>query len=131
MKVKEIMKNNVVWQKPHATIGQVNEKMREKGIRSCVICNKDMEILGIVTDSDIVLRGIGAGKDENARIEDVMTSNPVTIKGDEDIIEAVYIMRQKKFRRMPVVDGNKLIGIISITDLAPYMISYFRKARGS
>jgi CBS domain-containing protein len=77
-------------------------------------------LVGILTDRDIVLQVVAAGKDaKSAKVEDAMTRNPVTCKPEDDIQNAFDRMSQHQVRRIPVVDGrDRVVGIIAQADLA-------------
>ena len=78
------------------------------------------KLVGILTDRDIVIQVIAGGKDaKSAKVEDVMSRNPVTCRPDEDIQNAFDRMSQHQVRRIPVVDGrDRVVGIIAQADLA-------------
>jgi CBS domain-containing protein len=77
-------------------------------------------LVGIVTDRDIVLNVVAEGRDlGSTRVEDVMSRNPVTCRGDEDVANAFDRMSTHQVRRIPVVDGkDRVVGIISQADIA-------------
>jgi CBS domain-containing protein len=77
------------------------------------------ELLGLVTDRDLVLRVVAERKDPmEVRLGDILTSSPVTVSPDVRLSEAREIMAEKKIRRLPVVKSGELVGILSIGDLA-------------
>jgi CBS domain-containing protein len=77
------------------------------------------ELLGLVTDRDLVLRVIAERKDPtDVRLGDILTRSPVTVSPDEKISEARDLMAEHQIRRLPVVKGDRLVGILSIGDLA-------------
>ncbi|HEX6219453.1 MAG TPA: CBS domain-containing protein, partial [Acidimicrobiia bacterium] len=79
----------------------------------------DGDLCGIVTDRDIVVRGLAEGMDpETAAIDDVCKHDVVTVGSRDAVAEAVKLMEQHAIRRLPVVDGGELVGIVSIGDLA-------------
>jgi CBS domain-containing protein len=74
---------------------------------------------GVVTDRDIVVRAIAEGKDpDSAKLEEICSHDIVTVGPDDPVDRAVQLMRQRAIRRLPVVDGEKPIGMVSIGDLA-------------
>ncbi|MDZ4803089.1 MAG: CBS domain-containing protein [Bryobacteraceae bacterium] len=77
-------------------------------------------LIGIITDRDIVLNIIAEGRDAgSAKVEEVMSRNPVTCRGDEDVVNALDRMSAHQVRRIPVVDGKgHIVGIISQADVA-------------
>lgn len=75
-------------------------------------------LLGILTDRDIVVRGLAEGKSPNAPASEIATTDLKTLAPDDDAAEAVRWMRKSSIRRLPVVEGGKPVGIESIGDLA-------------
>ncbi len=127
MKVGEIMKRQVVKIGPDETLDKASEIMKANGIRSLVVVNEADGVIGIITDSDLVLRGMAKGDFREVRVSEVMTANPVVVNQDDDLFYVINRMRQGKFRRLPVVEKGKLVGIVSITDIAPFMVDYVKK----
>ncbi len=77
------------------------------------------KLIGMITDRDIVVNVIAEGGDVNTKIEQVMSRNPVTCRGDEDVVNALDRMGQHQIRRIPVVDSkDRVVGIISQADIA-------------
>lgn len=79
-----------------------------------------MRLVGIVTDRDIALEVVADGRDPySTRVDSVMSSNPVTVRQDDDIEEAMKMMAEYQVRRIPVVDSeDRVVGIIAQADLA-------------
>jgi CBS domain-containing protein len=78
------------------------------------------KVVGIITDRDIVLRVLAAGRAvDGASVRDAMTQNPVTVREDDDVNRALSAMADRKVRRLPVVDASgRLCGIIAQADIA-------------
>lgn len=127
MRVGEIMKRQVVKIAPDETLEKASDLMKANGIRSLVVVNESDGVIGIITDSDLVLRGMAKGDFREVKVRDAMTSNPVVVNSDDDLFYVINRMRQGKFRRLPVVEKGKLVGIVSITDIAPFMVDYVKK----
>lgn len=81
---------------------------------------RDGEIIGVVTDRDIVIRGVASGANPaEMKVEHVMSEEPITCRFDSDLEEAAKTMESKKVRRLIVKDSNNLpIGLISVGDIA-------------
>ena len=98
------------------SIEDAAKKMKENDTGALLVVDGD-ELKGIVTDRDIVVNAIAEGNSD-AKVEDVFTSDPATVNADDDIQSAIDAMREKKVRRLPVVDDDKPVGIVSLGDLA-------------
>jgi CBS domain-containing protein len=132
MVVKNIMRHEVVWVTPETTIAKVSQLMLEQGVRSVVICSSEKDVLGIVTDTDILSRAIGHCNLYETPVESIMTKDPVTTTPDANVFDIVKTMGEKHFRRMPVLgDDGKIVGIISIGDIAPQLMLQLELLRGS
>lgn len=117
LKIKEIMTTDVKTVTPNDTVSQAASAMEQLNVGSIpVVDNK--KIVGIVTDRDIVLRNVARGQNPNQKISDVMTVNVTYATPDMDVHNAADIMADHQIRRLPVVDGGNLVGIVAIGDLA-------------
>jgi CBS domain-containing protein len=95
------------------------EKMARLDVGSLPICGEDNRLKGMVTDRDIVVKVIAQGKDPaQTRASELAQGKPVTIGADDSAEEALHTMTEHKVRRLPVIDGHDLIGIVSQGDLA-------------
>ena len=118
MKVSEVMTVNPVTVDAADSIMKAAETMRQNDIGD-VIVRKNGKLCGIVTDRDIVVRSLGAGKDpKKTAIEAICSPEVVTVSPDQDANDAVTLMRSRAIRRLPVVQDGALLGIISLGDLA-------------
>ena len=116
--VREVMTKEPVLLQADEILTKVARTMREKNIGD-VLVMKDGKLKGIVTDRDITVRAVADGKDPNkTKVEDVCSPELVTIPADRPVVEAVDLMRKKAVRRLPVVEGDKPVGVVSIGDLA-------------
>ena len=95
------------------------KRLAELDVGAIPICGEDNRLKGMLTDRDIVLKVIAAGKDPNStKAGELGEGKPVTIGADDSIDEALRAMTEHKVRRLPVIDGHDLIGIVSQADLA-------------
>jgi CBS domain-containing protein len=118
MKVRELMTNKPTTVEPDTTLGEVATLMKQEDCGSIPVVQGG-RLVGIVTDRDIVIRGIAAGVDpKTQRVSKVMSSDPVTVGPDEDIADAEKKMADRQIRRLPVVEGGKLVGIIVTAQIA-------------
>ncbi len=127
MKVKDFMRTKVEVANPDMNLEEALRKMRERNVRSLVVVDKEGEVRGIITDSDILLRGVERGDPTKVKVSEVMTENPFCISPEEEVLTVISVMRERKFIRVPVVEGRKLVGIVSVSDLAPYVLMYLKK----
>lgn len=119
MRVKDCMCNNVVWSTPDTTVRDCARIMGEQHIGSMPVCNQNQNVVGFVTDRDILLRAVACDKDlNNTKVSDIMTTNVCCCDVDHDIDEATDLMCQNQIRRLPVIENNKIVGIVTLGDLA-------------
>ena len=118
MKIKEFMTKNVATLNENDTVEQAAHLMKEYNIGSIPVC-KGEKVIGIITDRDIALRSVAEGgnyKSQNVRT--IMTSNPVLGYPEMEAQDATRVMSERQIRRLPIVDNNNLVGIISLGDIA-------------
>ncbi|MGZ4814523.1 MAG: CBS domain-containing protein [Terriglobales bacterium] len=118
MKVRDAMTERVTTASPETTLEELASMMKSEDTGAIPVVD-DGELIGIVTDRDIVIRCIAEGGDPTERTaEDIVSENLETIDPDSDLDEAIELMSQKQIRRLPVVDNGELVGILSIGDVA-------------
>lgn len=101
------------------TLEQAARKMRDLDVGSLPICGEDNRLKGMITDRDIVVRCLADGGDpKSTKAGDLAEGKPVTIGADDTIEEAIRTMQQHQVRRLPVIDGHDLIGMLSQADIA-------------
>lgn len=119
MKVKDCMCTEVCYAKPETTIYDIAKLMETNQIGCVPVCDGNNCIVGLVTDRDIVLRTIACGKDaKTTPVSEIMTTNVWCCDIDEDIYDAENKMSTNQVRRLPVLQNNKVVGIITLGDLA-------------
>ncbi|MGI5327388.1 CBS domain-containing protein [Actinomadura nitritigenes] len=117
-RVNEVMTPVPVAVSPDTTLVTVSDLMRRHGIGDVLVVHEG-RLRGLVTDRDIVVRAVAVQKDVGATtVGDICSTNMVTVAPEEDADEAVRLMRRHAVRRLPVVDGDRPIGMVSIGDLA-------------
>ena len=95
------------------------KKLAELGVGAMPICGNDDRLKGVLTDRDIVVEVLATGKDPHStKAGDLGDGKPVTIGADDSVGEALKTMKEHAVRRLPVIDGHDLVGIVSIADLA-------------
>lgn len=118
MQVKDCMCSKVECVKPTTTVSDVAKIMRTNHIGCVPVCNDSKNIVGIVTDRDLILRCIASEKDcKSTPVSEIMTTDVKTVNSTTDIKEATNIMCECQIRRVPVLDNYQLVGIITIGDL--------------
>jgi CBS domain-containing protein len=80
------------------------------------------QLVGIVTDRDLAVRGLGAGLLPDAPVDEVMTSGPITAQGSDDLLDAFAVLRRAGVRRLPVLEDSELAGIITVDDLLVWLV---------
>jgi CBS domain-containing protein len=112
------MTSNPRTLKASDTVANAARTMRDDDIGTVIVTQGD-QIRGVVTDRDIVVRAVADGADVSSmQLGDVCSGNVETVTPDTSIDDAVEIMRMRSIRRLPVVDGGRAVGVVSIGDLA-------------
>jgi CBS domain-containing protein len=116
--VEEIMTRDPRTVNASDPVTEAARAMRDSDIGDVVVVDGG-EVSGIVTDRDIVVRGVAEGRDpDSTNVSDVCTSGIETIEPGASVDDALRLMREHDIRRLPVVDGGNPVGIISLGDLA-------------
>jgi len=117
LKVKDIASEGVIAIDKNATVSEASKKMRDQNIRSLVVVSGD-EAVGIIVDRDITYNVVAEGEDASQlEVEEVMTSELVTAS-EEDVVEDVAkAMTNNNISRLPVLRGDKVVGIITRKDI--------------
>ena len=117
-KVREIMTIEVKAAEPDTSIEELAGMMRDEDVGAIPVL-KDGTLLGIVTDRDIVVRCIAEGNEPSEMTaENIISENLETIDPDADVQEAARLMGERQIRRLPVVEEGRLLGMISLGDIA-------------
>jgi CBS domain-containing protein len=127
MKCKEIMRAKVEFIDEDENIVYAAKVMSEKGL-GCVIVTKDKEIAGIVTERDILKNAVGVCKD--IKLKKIMSKEVFTIDGEAYVEDAIDLMKEKKIKKLPVVEGDKIVGMITATDLIAFEDRLIEKLAG-
>jgi CBS domain-containing protein len=101
------------------TVAEAASKLASLDVGAMPICGEDNRLKGMLTDRDIVTAVIAKGKDpESVKAGELGDGKPVTIGADDSLDEALRTMADKQVRRLPVIDGHELVGIVSQADIA-------------
>ena len=116
---RDIMTGDAVCASTNDTLADAARKMRDLDVGALPICGEDDRLAGMVTDRDIVVRCIAEGGDPTSTtVGELAEGKPVTIGADDSVEETLHTMTEHAVRRLPVIDGNRLIGIVSQADVA-------------
>ena len=118
-RIAEIMSTDVTTIQPQESLRRAAQSMQELDVGALPVCDGD-RLLGMLTDRDIIVRGIAAGLDpDQACVSDIMSPDVDTCSPEQDSDEAKRLMGERQVRRLPVVDAQRrLVGILSLGDLA-------------
>ena len=121
MKAKECMCENVCYCTPETTISDVAKIMNEYKVGCVPVCDNQNCVVGILTDRDIILRSVACGKDANTtHVSEIMTCNTTCCDCNDDIGSITECMGKTGVRRIPVTEKGKLVGMLTIGDLAKH-----------
>jgi CBS domain-containing protein len=118
MKLREIMTSVVVTAEPDASATEVAQKMRDINVGSVVIVDRRGSPVAMVTDRDLAVRVLADDIDREAPIGDHVSRPLVAGHPEMDLEEAAALMVQHRIRRLPVLDGEQLAGIVTLDDIA-------------
>jgi CBS domain-containing protein len=120
-KARDVMSTDCTCVGENETVLDAAKRLAEKDVGSLPICGEDDRLKGMLTDRDIVVKVLAQGKDPSSVRAGELgqgDGNTVTIGADDSVDEALRTMIDHKVRRLPVIDGKKMVGIVSQADLA-------------
>ncbi|PLR79189.1 CBS domain-containing protein [Bacillus sp. V3-13] len=115
--VRDIMTEDVETCSLLDNVFEVAVKMKELDVGAIPIVDNE-KLVGMITDRDIVVRGIAEKYPGSSKVEAIMSKNLITVSPDTSTKEAAELMAQHQIRRLPVVENGKLVGIVALGDLA-------------
>jgi CBS domain-containing protein len=116
--INEVMTRDVSACEPNATVADAAKLMAQEDVGPVPIV-EDGRLVGIVTDRDIVVRVVAEGRDPNATtVNEIASTELVTVSPDDDLDEALNLLAEHQVRRLPVVEGDRLVGIVAQADIA-------------
>ena len=116
--VRDVMSRQPLTVEDSATVMDAARAMREANIGDVIVL-KGGSVCGMVTDRDIVIRAVAEGRDpKSIKVGEICSGDVATVAPDETVDRVISLMRQKAIRRVPVVEGGKPVGVISLGDLA-------------
>ena len=122
MKARDIMTRDAecVWETD--SLVDAAKALAKKGVGALPICGDDNRLKGMVTDRDIVVKAIAHGRSPaEVTAGELGEGKPITVGADDDAKEILRTMAQHKVRRLPVIDGHQLVGIVAVADVARAM----------
>jgi CBS domain-containing protein len=116
--IKEVMTSDVRACEPNATVADAAKVMAQEDVGPIPIVEGG-RLVGIVTDRDIVVRVVAEGRDPNATtVKEIASTELVTVSPGDDLDEALNLLAKRQLRRLPVVEGDRLVGIVAQADIA-------------
>jgi CBS domain-containing protein len=118
-KARDIMTPDAQCIGENETLVEAARKMRDLDVGALPICGEDDRLKGMLTDRDIVVRVVADGRDpREVRASEFRVTETVTIGADDPVDEILRTMKQHRVRRLPVIDGHRLVGMVSQADVA-------------
>ena len=119
MRVKDCMCRHVVQATPETNLKEIAKLMESNEIGCVPICNNESRVIGFVTDRDIITRCVATSKNcADTKASEIMTTHVIKTTPDTDAGEAARTMSTNQVRRLPVIEDGKIVGMLSIGDLA-------------
>jgi CBS domain-containing protein len=116
--IRDVMTGNPITLPATSSVVDAARTMRDSNIGNVIVVDNG-RICGIVTDRDITVRGVAEGRDVSSlKLRDICSQEITTLSPTDSVDDAVRLMREKAIRRLPVVEGGKPVGIVSLGDLA-------------
>jgi len=117
MKTIDVLRRSTIGIAPERTIVDAAQLMDQAGVGALGVVEGTDRLVGIVTDRDLVRRGLARGLPADARVDAIMTTPVITIDADTDVHSAFAIFRTNAVRRLGVVRDNRFVGMVTIDDL--------------
>lgn len=119
MRVKDCMCKKIVKATSDSTLEQIAKLMQENDVGCVPICNQENNVIGFVTDRDIITRCIAINKNcSQTKASDIMTTKVIKTTPDTELDDATQTMSNNQIRRLPVIENNQIVGMLTIGDLA-------------
>jgi CBS domain-containing protein len=117
-KVGEVMTKDPITVGPDETLTAAAKQMRDADVGAVIVVD-GATVRGLVTDRDITVRGVAEDRDpRSTRLAEVITHDLVAVSPEDSVDRAVELMRTHAVRRLPVLDGERVVGVVSLGDLA-------------
>jgi len=119
---RDIMSGSAECASENDSLADAARKMRDLGVGALPICGDDDRLAGVITDRDIVIKCVADGGDPSSvKVSELADGKPVTIGADDPVEEVLRAMSEHGVRRLPVIDGHELVGIVTQADVAKHL----------
>ncbi len=118
MTCEELMKRDVECLSPSDDAEEAARRMRDENIGFLPVCDQSRKVLGVVTDRDIAVRLVAEGRPADTEVEEFMTRDVVACAPRDDVQKALQSMSRNHKSRILCIDGGRLVGVISLSDMA-------------
>jgi CBS domain-containing protein len=116
---RDIMSGSAECASENDTLVDAARKLKDLDVGSLPICGEDDRLKGVITDRDIVVNCVAEGRDPSSvKVSEMGDGKPVTIGADDSVDEILRTMTEHAVRRLPVIDGDRLVGVVSQADVA-------------
>lgn len=131
MFVRQCMEKDLVTCSPDSSLQEISRKMKDHNVGSILVIDQGSQLQGILTDRDMALFiGKNSRDIATAHASDVMNTSPVTVDSGEDVESAIRKMSESHIKRLPVMEGGKVTGVVSFSDVAKYLREEFDQLIG-
>ena len=111
---------------PSETVATAIARMKQKNIGSLIVKEGD-SVVGILTERDLLVRVLAAGRPRSLPVAEVMTAEPLCITPETTVGQAMSLVTEARIRHLPVVEENRLTGMVSSRDLADWLVAHFQE----
>jgi CBS domain-containing protein len=122
MKAREAIRKNPVTIRVGETVTAAAERMDAEAVGALVVVDDERPV-GIVTDRDLVVRGVARRLPPDSRVDFVMSTDLITMDADADLRDAVRLFSEHAIRRLPLLEGERMVGMLSMDDLLIDLVS--------
>ena len=117
VKVRDVMTPGPIGVDYNSSVGEAARTMRDWGVGAVLVVH-NQALYGLVTDRDLVVRAVAESKGPDEPVGPLSSADLIGVSADEDVAEAIRLMRENAVRRLPVVDAGQVAGMVSLGDLA-------------
>lgn len=119
MKVRDIMTKHVIGVSPEETVAVAARTLTQHNVGALPVCGSDGKLCGMITDRDLVIRCLAAGRSPSqTTVRQVMTRQVISAQPEMDVGVAAHLMGRQQIRRLPVTENGKLCGMVTLGDMA-------------